>query len=108
MTTEQTLAEEISEGLAEAIKFAKGEHVEGCVTYMFNDQEICPRDIRQSLHLTRERFHEWFVCKVSNQRNWETGLRKPSEVTLAFYSMIKENPSQVYKMLHHSTIPKNG
>ena len=105
MKKETHAAQGIMESMQEAIEFAKGSKTGGRITYIFNNQEICPKEIRKSLHLTREQFHEWFICKVSNQRNWEKGLRTPNEVTLAFYAMIKENASQVYKMLHHKPIP---
>lgn len=106
MNKERNISKEIKEGLLEAIKFAKGKETEGRVTYLYAGQEICPREIREELlGLTREEFCEWFIAKVSNQRNWETARRTPDDITLAFYAMIKQNPKQVYKMLHGKPMP---
>lgn len=106
MTENRNIAKEIEEGLQEAIRFARGEETEGRVTYLFADQEICPREIREELlGLTRQQFCEWFLAKVSSQRNWETHKRTPDEITLAFYAMIKQNPKAVYKMLHGKPMP---
>ena len=97
----------IEEGLKEAIRFAEGKETEGRVTYFFADQQICPREIREKmLGLTRKEFCEWFLATVSSQRNWETARRTPDEITLALYSMIKQNPRTVYKMLHGKPMPR--
>lgn len=106
MTKKRNIANEIKEGLLEAIEFAKGNETEGRVTYLYAGQQICPRRIREEmLGLTREQFCEWFLATVSSQRNWETARRTPDEITLAFYSMIKQNPRAVYKMLHGKPMP---
>ncbi len=104
--TKINTAQEIKEGLLESIDFVKGKETEGRVTYLYAGQEICPRKIREeTLGLTREEFCEWFLATVSSQRNWETARRTPDEITLAFYAMIKQNPKQVYKMLHGKPMP---
>jgi DNA-binding transcriptional regulator YiaG len=106
MKKKRNIALEIKEGLLEAIEFAKGNETEGRVTYLYAGQEICPREIREKLlGLTREEFCQFFIAKISNQRNWETGRRQPDDITLAFYAMIKKNAKAVYKMLHGKPMP---
>lgn len=103
----RNIPNEIREGLEEALDFVKGRPTEGRITYMFQDKQISPREIREDqLGLTRQQFEEMFVIKVPNQRSWETGRRSPMDEVLAFYLMIKENPKAVYKMLHGKPMPR--
>lgn len=101
MTDERDIHREIIEGLQETINFVKGNPIDGHVTYMFNGQEIDPREIREDLlGKTRQQFSEMFSIDKANLRNWETGRRSPNKHTLAYYLLIKKNHQAVYEMLH--------
>lgn len=102
----RNIAQEIKEGLLETLAFARGEETEGRVIYLYNGDEICPREIREEmLHVTREVFYNYFDLGVNSQRNWELGLRTPPEHTLAYYKLIKTDPAAIYKMLHGEQMP---
>lgn len=109
MVKKNDIHNEIKESLLETLDFIKGKQTDGRVVYFLKNEEICPREIREDLlGVDRAVFGEYFNLSVNSQRNWELGLRTPSEHTLSYYKLIKTDPKVVYEMLHGESLPVNN
>lgn len=94
------LAKDIRSGLQETIRLVQGKPTRGRVSLVSRGQAIDIREIRTKLGMTRNEFAVAFFFKRKTVQNWEQGIRRPTEHTLAYLQLIAADPQGVYKQLH--------
>lgn len=105
-TSRGRVVQELTAGLREAKHALMDRSTEGELFYWFHGQKVNPRAIREKiLGVTRDVFSEMFAIDIASLRNWETGRRKPSPHTLAYYLLIEKNARGVYKTLYGAQPP---
>jgi putative transcriptional regulator len=92
------VADSISRGLEEALRFAKGEAA--TKDYQVHIPEtIDVKAIRAKLSMTQEEFSARFGFNVNTLRHWEQGMRRPEGPARAYLLVIDRAPKAVQKAL---------
>jgi putative transcriptional regulator len=88
--------DKISEGLNEALAFARGE-LKGAKLHV--PPEINVRAIRSKLHLSQEDFASLFGFTINQIRDWEQGRCRPLGGVRAYLMIIDRDPKAVIEIL---------
>jgi putative transcriptional regulator len=88
--------DKISEGLNEALAFARGE-LKGAKLHV--PPEIDVRAIRSKLHLSQEDFASIFGFTIDQIRAWEQGRCRPLGGVRAYLMIIDRDPKTVIAIL---------
>lgn len=96
------VAQAVLDGLHETLDFVKGKPTEGKLSYAYRGRFIDIREIREKMNMTCEAFAAAYHFKPKTVHNWEQGIRKPNEHTLAYLSLIASDPIGVYETLHNN------
>lgn len=87
--------DEISKGLAEAIRHAEGS---GKVK-LHAPEALDVREIRERTGLSQQRFSVAFGISVGTLRHWEQGLRTPRGPARVLLRVVAKNPRAVLAAL---------
>ncbi len=71
---------------------------------MADGQAVNIREIRDRLGMTRDEFAAAFHFKAKTVQNWEQGIRRPTDHTLAYLQLIAADPKGVYDTLHQRNV----
>jgi putative transcriptional regulator len=85
----------ITEGLQEAVAFARGERTGTKVTVVQVPEHIDVRALRKRLGMTQEQFAFQFGFSIGTVRHWEQGCRHPLGSARALLKVIEHNPDMV-------------
>ena len=83
---------EISAGLTDAVKHAKGESTN---TVEHKPEAIDVKSIRESSGMTQQKFCAAFGISLGTLRHWEQGLRSPRGPARVLLKVVKHNPSAI-------------
>ena len=88
--------ENISAGLEQAIKHAKGQ-LPG--TQIHRPKPVDVKAVRAKVGMTQEQFAARFGFSTATLRHWERGDRMPHGPSLVLLNVIEHNPSAVMEAL---------
>jgi putative transcriptional regulator len=88
--------DQITEGLREAVAFARGENT-GAKVHV--PAEINVRAIRTKLGLSQEDFASSYGFTPHQIKQWEQGRCRPLHANRAYLMIINRSPDQVLKLL---------
>lgn len=91
--------DELIASMTEALTHARGESVSGVVLHEVSIDNIDPKAIRLSLHLTQERMAEVLGTSLSGYRKWEQAQRTPSGAARALLKVMAKEPEAVLRAL---------
>ena len=94
----KTIADDIRQGLAEAIAYGNGDADLGAFCVHI-PATIDVKAIRAGLAMTQEGFAQRFGFSVSTLRHWEQGTRQPEGPTRAYLLVIQHDPDAVRRAL---------
>ena len=86
----------ITQGLEEAIKFAKGDRLEAKV-HTFSSLDI--KQIRARVGMTQPQFASAFGISVATLRHWERGDRSPQGPARVLLNVVAKEPDAVLRAL---------
>lgn len=86
----------ISQGLSEAIEFAKGDKTEA-VVHEFDALHV--KEIRKKVGMTQTEFATAFGISLGTLRHWERGDRKPRGPALVLLELVAKEPDTVLRVL---------
>ncbi len=89
--------EEISAGLGDAIKYAKGQ--KGKVV-VHKPETINVQEIRKKTGMSQQRFCATFGISLGTLRHWEQGLRTPRGTARILLKVVDNNPKAVIKAIN--------
>ena len=93
-----TLANDLRDGLKEAIAHAKGN-----ITLPTRSIDPLPAEqimrIRKSVAKNRKDFERRFGIPAETLRGWETGLRFPDQTARVFLRVIEQAPEEVERVV---------
>jgi putative transcriptional regulator len=84
--------EEISAGLGDAIKHAKGQ---GSPVVVHRPEPIDVKAIREKTGMTQQRFCATFGISLGTLRHWEQGLRSPRGPARVLLKVVDKDPKAV-------------
>lgn len=93
------ISESILKGAKEALDYAKSQKKKSRAHKVNVPQIIDVREIRNHLHMTREKFSNMFGFSVRTLEKWERHERKPDTSAGAYLTVIDKNPRAVQKAL---------
>ena len=93
------LADDIMQGLREALAHAEGQTVPGIRVHQFEMESINARAIRKKLHLTQEQMARLLGTSASGYRKWEQGQRQPSGAVRTLLRVMEREPAAVLRAL---------
>jgi len=91
-------ADELLEGLAEAVAYAQGDVVGARVT-VIETPDV--RAIRQELHMSQAEFAAAYRIPLATLKNWEQGRRLPDAPAAAYLQIIARRPEIVREALEN-------
>jgi len=89
--------EEISAGLGDAIKHAKGRKSKVVV---HKPETIDVQAIRKKTGMSQQRFCATFGISLGTLRHWEQGLRAPRGAARVLLKVVDNNPKAVIKAIN--------
>ena len=89
--------EEISAGLDDAIKHAKGQKSKVVV---HKAETINVQAIRKKTGMSQQRFCATFGISLGTLRHWEQGLRTPRGTARILLKVVDSNPNAVIKAIN--------
>jgi putative transcriptional regulator len=89
-----SIANEIIEGLNDAIHHAEGKNSNVVVHHALDVAAL-----RHDLELSQSEFSKVYNIPVATLQKWETGTRTPQGATRAYLSVIKKHPEIVKNAL---------
>ncbi len=89
--------EEISAGLDDAIRHAKGKKSKVAV---HKPETINVQAIRKKTGMSQQRFCATFGISLGTLRHWEQGLRAPRGTARILLKVVDNNPSAVIKAIN--------
>ena len=92
------LADDIREGLHEAIDLARGKRTKAIIHRVI-PRETDAREARIKLGLSQREFASLIGTGVGTVRKWELGTRRPSGAARALIDVIKAEPKAVRRAL---------
>ena len=92
---------EISAGLSDAIKHAKGEptHV---VEHHSEASDV--KAIRDKLGMSQQKFCATFGISIGTLRHWEQGLRIPRGPARVLLKVVQHNPNAIIEVMQNQKI----
>ena len=91
------LADDILEGLQDALAYAKAEPNGARVTTLHVPDV---RAIREGLHMSQAEFSEAYQIPLATLQGWEQGRRNPDKTASAYLSVIARLPVEIRSALH--------
>jgi len=88
--------EEISAGLDDAIKHAKGQKSK---VVIYKPETINVQAIRKKTGMSQQRFCATFGISLGTLRHWEQGLRVPRGTARVLLKVVDNNPNAVIKAI---------
>jgi len=88
---------EISEGLKDAAKHAKGEK-SGVVEHIAESLNV--KAIREKTGMSQQSFCATFGISIGTLRHWEQGLRTPRGAARVLLKVVEQNPQAVIKAIN--------
>ena len=88
---------EISEGLKDAAKHAKGEE-SGVVEHA--PEALNVKAIREKTGMSQQSFCATFGISIGTLRHWEQGLRTPRGAARVLLKIVDQNPQAVIKAIN--------
>ena len=88
--------EEISSGLGDAIKHAKGQTSKVVV---HEPETIDVKAIRQKTGMSQQRFCATFGISLGTLRHWEQGLRSPRGPARVLLKVVDNDPQAVIRVV---------
>jgi putative transcriptional regulator len=93
------VGESLIRGAMEALEYAKGKQ-DGSVTHkVVVPAQIDVAAIRNTMHMSRQKFCDEFGFSVRTLEKWERGERIPETPTRAYLMVIANNPDAVISAL---------
>lgn len=89
--------EEISAGLEDAIKHAKGRNNKVVV---HKPERIDVQAIRKKTGMSQQRFCATFGISLGTLRHWEQGLRSPRGTARVLLKVVDNNPKAVISVIN--------
>ena len=86
----------ISQGMNEAIEFAKGQEA-NAVVHQFSPPDV--KAIREKLGMTQTELASTFGISLGTLRHWEQGDRTPHGPALVLLSVMTHEPESVLRTL---------
>ncbi len=105
MTTKlkrRPLPERLKAGLAEAVRFAKGELTLRTVEVPAPPPEIAAEEVislRTMAGMSQAVFARVLNVSTKTVQSWEQGERKPSRAALRMLQVFRENPQSVFEIV---------
>jgi putative transcriptional regulator len=93
------LAEDILQGLREALDHAEGRDVPGLRVHHVDLDPVDAKAIRKRLHLTQEQMARLLGTSASGYRKWEQGQRQPSGAARTLLRVMEKEPEAVLRAL---------
>lgn len=93
------VANDILQGLQEALAHARGDLPDGLVEHKVNMDDVDAKTIRKSLNLTQEQMANLLGTSVSGYRKWEHGERRPGGAARTLMKVMSEEPEAVLRAL---------
>lgn len=93
------LADDIMQGLREALAHAEGQNVPGIRVHQVEMERIDARAIRKKLHLTQEQMARFLGTSASGYRKWEQGQRQPGGAVRTLLRVMEKEPEAVLRAL---------
>ncbi len=93
------LADDIAQGLREALAHAQGQDVAGIRVHQVELEKVDARSIRKRLHLTQEQMARFLGTSASGYRKWEQGRRQPSGAVRTLLRVMEKEPEAVLRAL---------
>ena len=87
---------EISAGLTDAVKHAKGESTN---TVEHLPEAIDVKSIRECSGMTQQKFCAAFGISLGTLRHWEQGLRSPRGPARVLLQVVKHNPNAIIEAM---------
>jgi len=84
---------DLVESMSEAAAHARGERVPGMRLTAVEAPDV--KAIRQSLHMSQNRFSIAFRIPLATLKNWEQGRRYPDAPAAAYLLAIRRRPKEV-------------
>jgi len=88
---------EISEGLKDAAKHAKGEK-SGVVEHAHEALNV--KAIREKMGMSQQSFCATFGISIGTLRHWEQGLRTPRGAARVLLKVVEQNPQAVIRAIN--------
>ncbi len=88
--------EEISAGLDDAIKHARGH---GSKVVVHEPETIDVKAIRQKTGMSQQRFCATFGISLGTLRHWEQGLRSPRGPARVLLKVVDNDPQAVIRVM---------
>ena len=104
MSGKRNIADEIIQGLENAVAYARGESVATRVTVVQVPDEIDVKAVRQARGLTQEQFAARYGFALSAIQEWEKRRRRPDRSARLLLRVIEREPEAVERALatdHH-------
>ena len=86
----------ITQGLDEALEFAKGKQGEA-VVHKFTPIDV--KNVRAKVGMSQNEFASAFGISVSTLRHWERGDRAPNGPALVLLNVVAKEPKAVLRAL---------
>ena len=87
------------QGLDEALEYASGLDNGSKKHEISIPKDVDVLRLRESLHMTREKFSRVFGFPLRTLEKWEQGSRRPTGATRAYLCVIEKNPVAVKEAL---------
>jgi putative transcriptional regulator len=91
------LAQDIVEGLNNAIAHARGQPPPGMVEHVVLVPDV--KAIRRALGMSQEDFARTYKIPVATLKGWEQGRRHPDATVAAYLRVIARYPTEVQEAL---------
>lgn len=89
--------EEISAGLDDAIRHAKGR---GSQVVVHEPETINVKEIRKKMGMSQQRFCATFGISLGTLRHWEQGLRSPRGPARVLLKVVANDPKAVIQAIN--------
>ncbi len=87
---------EISAGLSDAIRHAKGEQTR---VVEHNPESINVKAIREKTGMSQQKFCATFGISIGTLRHWEQGLRTPRGPARVLLKVVQHNPKAIVESI---------
>ena len=92
---------EISAGLSDAIKHAKGESSQ-VIEHQAEASNV--KAIRENLGMSQQKFCTTFGISIGTLRHWEQGLRSPRGPARILLKVVQHNPNAIIEAMQDQKI----
>ena len=93
MKKNNSIFEDIKEGLTEALEIERGERKPASYVELEN-----PKEIREKLSLTQPEFADFVGVRVATLRNWEQGRRRIPSTARTLLRIAQKYPKIIIEM----------